>query len=96
MNKLGFGFLRLPLKNDPGAKDYDWEIISQMVDLFMEGGGRYFDTYPTYLDGFSEEGIRRCVTERKRKNAFRQFIQTGLLQTGLCVLSSLFPRWKSA
>ena len=40
MNKIGFGFLRF---RKSGA-DYDWNGIRRMTDLFLERGGRYFDT----------------------------------------------------
>jgi len=66
INKLGFGFLRLPEKDDT----YDWEAVNEMVDVFMDHGGVYFDTCYTYLDGASEEGIRRCVAGRKERNSF--------------------------
>ena len=66
MNKLGFGFLRLPRK----GVSYDWQGISRMVDRFMELGGTYFDTCPTYLNGASDEGIRRCVAQRKPRESF--------------------------
>ena len=35
INKLGFGFLRLPKKSD----EPDWDAICDMVDVFMDGGG---------------------------------------------------------
>ena len=60
MSELGFGFLRLPRKN--GA--YDKSALCRMTDLFLERGGRYFDTCYTYLDGESEKAIRECLTER--------------------------------
>ena len=66
MNKLGFGFLRLPRK----AAFYDWRGIERMVDRFMDLGGVYFDTCPTYLNGASDEGIRRCVAKRKQRDRF--------------------------
>ncbi|MBE6541744.1 MAG: 4Fe-4S dicluster domain-containing protein [Ruminococcaceae bacterium] len=70
MNKTGFGFLRLP-KKDKNIKDsYDWEEINKMVDSFMELGGKYFDTCYTYLNGYSEYGIRECVTKRKDRDTF--------------------------
>lgn len=31
MNKLGFGFLRLPKKDE----SFDWARVSEMVDLYM-------------------------------------------------------------
>lgn len=67
MNKLGFGFLRLPKKGE----EYDWDAVCRMVDAFMEGGGTFFDTCYTYLDGMSEYGTRKCVAERKPRDSFR-------------------------
>ena len=34
MNKLGFGFLRLP----KAGEEVDWNELCRMVDLFLEGG----------------------------------------------------------
>lgn len=67
MNKLGFGFLRLPKKED----SYDWELLNAMTDWFMEQGGSYFDTCYTYLNGQSEEAIHRCVVSRKPRESFQ-------------------------
>ena len=69
MNKMGFGFLRLP---EAGGVEggYDWEKVSRMVDRFMEMGGQYFDTCYTYLNGMSERGIRECVVRRKPRGSF--------------------------
>ena len=68
MNKLGFGFLRIPQKQN--TNEYDWKALDRLVDLYMDAGGRYFDTCYTYLDGHSEEGIRRSVVSRKRREDF--------------------------
>ena len=67
INKLGFGFLRLP----KSGEELDWETINDMVDVFMEGGRNFFDTCYTYLDGMSEMAIRRCVAERKPRESFQ-------------------------
>lgn len=67
MNKLGFGFLRLPQKDG----HWDEQAINAMVDAFLEGGGTYFDTAYTYLDGQSELAIRKSLVERKPRDAFR-------------------------
>ena len=67
INKLGFGFLRLPKTGEA----YDWNAVQTMVDAYMAGGGSYFDTCYTYLNGQSEEGIRRCVTQRKPRESFQ-------------------------
>ena len=68
-NKLGFGFLRLDNCKTPDG-EYDWESISKFTDRFIELGGRYFDTCYTYLDGKSEEGIRKCVVERHPRESY--------------------------
>lgn len=65
-NITGFGFLRLPKIDN----ELDWERINGLVDRFMELGGTYFDTCYTYLNGMSEEAIRRCVTARKPRESF--------------------------
>ena len=67
INKLGFGFLRLPKQGE----ELNWETINTMVDAFLDGGGTFFDTCYTYLDGMSEEAIRKCVAERKPRESFQ-------------------------
>lgn len=66
MNKLGFGFLRLP----SAGSDIDYEKVSEMTDVFLERGGRYFDTCYTYLSGKSEEAVKRCLSTRKDRDSF--------------------------
>ena len=70
MNKLGFGFLRLPRKGRTESGDIDWKELESMVDEFLSGGGRYFDTAYTYLDGLSEEAFKRTVAERYPRDAY--------------------------
>ena len=67
INKLGFGFLRLPKKGE----ELDWQTIDAMTDAFLEGGGSFFDTCYTYLDGMSEAAIRKCLVERKNRSSFQ-------------------------
>lgn len=67
INKLGFGFLRLPRSDE----EFDWEGINSMVDAFMDGGGTFFDTAYSYLNGYSEMGIKKCVTQRKERSSFQ-------------------------
>ncbi len=64
MNKIGFGFLRF----QKTGNDYDWSAIREMTDLFLDSGGRYFDTCYTYLNGASEEAIRRCVVNGRSRS----------------------------
>ncbi len=70
MNKIGFGVLRLPVTNPDDAKSVDFQQVNQMIDAFLEAGGRYFDTAYTYLDGVSEETVRRCLVERHPRDSF--------------------------
>ena len=67
INKLGFGFLRLPKMDG----ELDWQTICSMVDVFMGGGGVFFDTCYTYLDGLSEAAIHKCVVERNPRHSFQ-------------------------
>ncbi|MBR2937761.1 MAG: aldo/keto reductase [Oscillospiraceae bacterium] len=67
MNKLGFGLMRLPKLGD----SYDWDAVSEMVDAFMAGGGNYFDTCYTYLDGNSDIAVKKCIADRKDRSSFR-------------------------
>lgn len=68
-NNLGFGMMRLPVKNgDP--TDFDYEQINRMVDEFIEAGFTYFDTSYVYHNGKSEEAVRKAVVERHSRNSF--------------------------
>ena len=67
MNKIGFGFLRLPLTAD---KQVDYTLLDPMVDAFLERGGRYFDTAYSYLKGQSEAAIRKSLVERHPRESF--------------------------
>ncbi|MGI6221569.1 MAG: aldo/keto reductase [Coriobacteriales bacterium] len=74
INKLGFGLLRLPRVGGAASDSdapFDWEAIETMVDRFLELGGTYFDTCYTYLDGNSEEAVRRCLAARHPRDAFQ-------------------------
>jgi len=64
--KLGFGFMRLPMKGE----EVDLEQTKQMVDMFLENGFNYFDTAHGYLDGKSEIALRECLTSRYPRDAY--------------------------
>ena len=64
--KLGFGLMRLP-KLDDGSIDV--EQVGQMVDLFLQAGGTYFDTARAYGD--SEAAIRQALVERYPRESFQ-------------------------
>lgn len=68
--KFGFGFLRLPHTDPNDPKSVDVETVKNMVDLFLEKGFRYFDTAYTYLQGKSEETLRKVLVERYPRDSF--------------------------
>ncbi len=71
INKIGFGFLRLPQVEDKEDKKIcDWDKINKLVDRYFELGGKYIDTAYTYLDGQSEMAVKKCVVERKPRDSF--------------------------
>ena len=74
--KLGFGMMRLPKLEDGSI---DIPQVSEMVDLFIEAGGTYFDTAFAYPG--SEEAIRSALVERYPRESYtlasKLFIQPG-------------------
>lgn len=64
--KLGFGCMRLPLKE--GKVDDD--AFNQMIDAFMEAGFNYFDTAHPYLETDSEKAIGRTLALRYPRSSF--------------------------
>lgn len=68
--KLGFGFMRLPLKdpNDPAGIDMDQ--VNRMVDAFLEKGFTYFDTAYMYHANQSENVLRKALVERHGRDEF--------------------------
>lgn len=52
LSLLGFGMMRLPLKED---KAIDQELTNEMVDLAYKNGVNYFDTAYFYLNSQSEK-----------------------------------------
>jgi len=64
--KLGFGCMRLPMKN--GKVDYN-EFI-QMIDYYIEHGFHYFDTAHGYLGGESEVALQKCLTSRYKREDY--------------------------
>ena len=66
---LGFGMMRLPVKNGP--TDFDYEELNQMVDEFLEAGFNYFDTSYVYHNGKSQEAVRKALVERHPRDSFK-------------------------
>jgi predicted aldo/keto reductase-like oxidoreductase len=69
--KLGFGLMRLPLK-DPNDRfsleSVEMDTLKRMVDIFLDRGFNYFDT--AYVYGSSEAATREALVKRYRRNSF--------------------------
>lgn len=68
--KLGFGCMRLPLKDKGDQKDVDMAMFNVLVDTFLEKGFTYFDTALTYHGYKSEEFVREALVKRHARDAF--------------------------
>lgn len=69
-NKLGFGFMRLPLKNPNDQTSIDYAVLNKMVDTFLERGFTYFDTAWMYMGYESEVALRESLVKRHPRNKF--------------------------
>ena len=65
IKKLGFGLMRLPMKDDR----IDIEQTKEMVDMFLDRGYTYFDTAYGYPG--SEDTIRQALVERYPRDVFK-------------------------
>lgn len=70
IKKLGFGFMRLPLKDAGDMGQVDMDTLNAMVDVFMEKGFTYFDTAYVYHMGKSEIAIRDALVNRYPRDRF--------------------------
>lgn len=69
-NKLGFGFMRLPLKDPNDQTSIDYAVLNKMVDTFLERGFTYFDTAWMYMGYESEIALRESLVKRHPRNKF--------------------------
>ena len=69
-DKLGFGFMRLPLKDPQDQTSIDYDILNKMVDLFLERGFTYFDTAWMYMGHESEIALRESLVKRYPRDKF--------------------------
>lgn len=63
---FGFGCMRLPMCGD----EVNYDEVSKMVDTFIENGFNYFDTAHGYLGGKSELAVKKCLSERHKREEF--------------------------
>ena len=64
--KLGFGCMRLPMKDNK----VDYDEFNKMIDYYMENGFNYFDTAHGYIGGLSEKAIGDCLSPRYEREKF--------------------------
>lgn len=70
IQKLGFGCMRLPLLDEKDQTSIDIEQFKQMVDIFIERGGTYFDTAHVYHEGASETALKEVLTSRYPRDSY--------------------------
>lgn len=68
LSALGFGCMRLPVKNGVYA-DIDEEAAAEMIDAAMKKGVNYYDTAWGYHDGQSEIAVGK-ILEKYPRNSF--------------------------
>lgn len=83
MKKLGFGCMRLPLKNQKIGGSVDLERTKEMVDCYLSEGFTYFDTAYMYHDGRSEKFVREALVKRYPRE---KFILADKMPVGMLVI----------
>jgi len=68
--KLGFGLMRLPIRDPAKDSDIDIERMKQMVDHFLEQGFTYFDTAWMYNGFASEKAVKEALTSRHPRETY--------------------------
>lgn len=68
--KLGFGCMRLPLKEANDWTCVDMDQFCDMVDMFLDRGFTYFDTAYMYHDYKSEIFLKKALVERHERSKF--------------------------
>ncbi len=67
---LGFGFMRLPLKDADDPTSIDIDKCCELVDIFMDAGFTYFDSARGYHGGKSEWALKKALVERYPRDSF--------------------------
>ncbi len=69
---LGYGCMRWPKLDAPTAEGnvLDQEMVNELVDYAMEHGVNYFDTAPTYQQGWSEPVIGEALSRYPRQSYY--------------------------
>ena len=69
--KFGFGCMRLPLLAPQDPTSFDFTLIEELFDGFLDRGYTYFDTAYVYHAYHAEEAVRRALVERHPREAFQ-------------------------
>jgi predicted aldo/keto reductase-like oxidoreductase len=68
--KLGFGFMRLPVKNIHDQTNIDIEELYKMADRFIGSGFSYFDLACIYHNGVCEKPFNQAVVSRYSRDKY--------------------------
>ncbi|MEA4923285.1 MAG: aldo/keto reductase [Eubacteriaceae bacterium] len=71
IKKLGFGCMRLPLKDAEKQDSVDMDQMKKMVDIFMSKGFSYFDTAWMYHDFKSENFLKEALVDRYPRESYQ-------------------------
>lgn len=66
--KLGFGLMRLPMRDPADPSSIDVEELAKMADAFLDSGFTYFDT--AYAYGNSEVAMRETLVKRYPRDSY--------------------------
>lgn len=69
LSALGFGTMRLPVKNGVYA-DIDIQTAEEMLDFAMNSGVNYYDTAWGYHDGESERAVGKILRKYPRESFY--------------------------
>lgn len=70
MNKLGFGFMRMPLTDPDDQRAIDLPQVERMADAFFQAGFTYCDTAWMYHKFMSEPTVGKAVVARYPRDSF--------------------------
>ncbi len=72
LSLLGYGCMRWPKLDVPAADGniIDQEAVNELVDYAMEHGVNYFDTAPTYMQGWSEPVMGVALSRHPRDSYY--------------------------
>ncbi|MDT8719443.1 aldo/keto reductase [Clostridium sp. 19966] len=69
-SKFGYGCMRLPVLDKENQASFDYELIENLFDTYIERGFTYFDTAYTYHGYHGEEGVREALVKRHPRKSF--------------------------